>query len=108
MVQIGKKRKVEIEIANKEEVLNSDTLSKVISYLPSVDVLNLAITCKRLGSASNDKPSLIEESTRIAIHELATEEELSTLPYYNGESALADYHYLQFMRGPLTFDQLTI
>ena len=35
---------------HEEEVLfNSDTLSKVISYLPSVDVLNLALTCKRFG-----------------------------------------------------------
>ena len=81
-------------------------MSKIISYLPSVDLLNLAVTCKRLGSASNDKPSLIEESVRIAIQDIATEEELATLPYYNGENSLANYHYLQFMKGPLTFDQL--
>ena len=92
----------------KEEVLfNSDTLPKIVSYLPSIGVLNLALTCKLLGSASNDKPSsLIEESARIAIQDIATEEELATLPYYNGENSLANYHYLQFMRQPLTFDQL--
>ena len=35
----------------------------------------------------------------------ATEEELATLQLYNGENSLANYHYLQFMRGPLPFDQ---
>jgi len=91
----------------KEEVLfNTDTLSKIISFLPSTELLNLALTCKRFGVSNTDKPSLIEDSARIAIQEIATEEELATLPYYNGENALANYHYLQFMRGPLTFDQL--
>ena len=76
-------------------LFSSDTLSKIISCLPSVDVLNLAVTCKRLGSASNDKPPLIEESVRIAIHDIATEEELETLPYYtNGENSLTNYHYV--------------
>jgi len=92
----------------KEEVLfNSDTLSKVISYLPSVDVLNLAITCKRFGISDVDEQSLIEKSTRIAIQDLATEEQLAALPHYEGENILADYHYLHLMREPLTFDQLT-
>jgi len=50
--------------------------------------------------------SIIEESTRIAIQEIATEEQSATLPHYEGESALADYHYLQLLRAPLTFDQL--
>jgi len=109
MIQPMKKQKVEGDsITHKEEVLfNSDTLSKVISYLPSVDVLNLALSCKRLGSATtNDEQSLIEDCTRIAIHEIATEEELATLSYYNGENSLVDYHYLESMRGPLNFDQL--
>ena len=69
MVHPNKKRqKVEDNsITYKEEVLfNSDTLSKVISYLPSVDLLNLAVTCKRFGSVStNDKQSLIEDCTRM-------------------------------------------
>ena len=51
----------------KEVVLfNSDTLSKIISYLSSsVDLLNLALTCKRFGISNNDDDetsSLIEES----------------------------------------------
>ena len=97
----------------KEEVLfNSDTLPKIISYLPSNDLLNLALTCRRFGSApinddNNEEPSLIEESTRIAIQDIATQEQLATLPFYNGTNSLEEYHYLQFLRGPLTFDQLS-
>mgnify|MGYP000630763393 CR=1 FL=1 len=58
MVQTRKKRKVEDSITYKEEVLfNSDTLSKVISYLPSVDLLNLALTSKRFGVSTNNNHS---------------------------------------------------
>jgi len=108
---IAKRQKVDEQEAGGEAVLfNSDTLSKIISYIPSIDVLNLALANKRFGISDNndDDISIIEESTRIAIQDIATEEELATLPYYNGENSLADYHYLQFMRGPLTFDQLDI
>ena len=91
----------------KEEVLfNSDTLSKIISYLPSVDLLNLAITCKRFGISDDDDPSLIEKSAQIIVQDIATEAELAALPRYDGESSLADYHYLQLLREPLAFDQL--
>jgi len=90
----------------KEEVLfNTDTLSKIISYLPSVDLLSLALTCKRFGLSNNDEQCLIEKGTCIAIQNTATEEELATLPCYNGENSLANYYYLEFMRRPLTFDQ---
>jgi len=108
-VQPNKKQKVDDNNTKyKEEVLfNSDTLSKVISYLPWTDLLNLALTCKLFGE-SNNEDSLIKESVRIAIQDIATEEQLATLPYYNGQVrvVLANYHYLQLMRGPLTFDQL--
>jgi len=109
MEQPTKKQKVE-EINNcKEAVLfNSDALSKVISYLPSVDALNLGFTCTRYGllNTNDDKRSLIEESTHIAVHDIATNEQLAALPRYEGESSLADYHYLQLLREPLRFDQL--
>jgi len=95
---------------DKEEVLfNSDALSRIVSYLPSVDVFNLALTSKRFGvSSDDDESSLIKDSVRIAIQDNATEDELAILPYYNGKNSLTDYHYLQFMRGPLTFDQLGV
>ena len=92
---------------NKEEVLfGTDTLPKIISYLPSVDLLNLAQTSTRFSVSNTNDDSIIEESTRIAIRDIATEEQLATLPYYNGENSLAQYHHLQFIREPLSFDQL--
>jgi len=105
---IAKRQKVDELEAGEEAVLfNSDTLSKIISYLPSIDLLNLALTNKKFGVSNNNvDPSLIDESTRIAIHEVATEEQLTALPHYEGESTLADYHYLQLLRKPLVFDQL--
>ena len=107
---IAKPQKIE-EIATnncKEAVLfNSDALSKIISYLSSVDVLNLAITCKRIGISDNDDSSVIKDSASIVVQDLATEEQLAALPRYDGESSLADYHYLQLIRAPLTFDQLS-
>ena len=105
----NKKQKVEGSTGTyKEEVLfNSDTLSKIISYLPSVDLLNVALTCKRFGvSEDNSEPSLIEETAHVAVQDIAIEEQLAALPYYDGESSLADYHYLQLLREPLTFNQL--
>ena len=100
--------KSQTETATCKEVVlfNSDTLSKTISYLPSIDVLSLAITSKRFSISDNNELSLIEESARIAIKDIATEEQLSALPRYDGESSLADYHYLQLLREPLTFDRL--
>lgn len=87
--------------SSKEAVLfNSDTLSKIISYLPSIDVLNLAITCKGFGISDVDKQSVIKKSAHILVHEIATEEQLAALPHYDGESSLADYHYLR-LRGNL-------
>ena len=92
----------------KEEVIfNIDTLSKVISFLPSTDLLNLALTCTRFSASNNDDElSLIEESTRFAVEDIATEEQLAALPCYEGETSLADYHYLLLLRAPLAFDQL--
>ena len=101
-----KRQKVDNIATYKEEVLfNSDTLSKVISCLSSLDLLNLALTCKKFGVSNTDDDSIIKKSTLCAVRQIATEEQLATLPHYEGESSLADYHYLQLMRKPLAFDQ---
>jgi hypothetical protein len=106
MIQPTKRQKGD-SITHKEEVLfNSDTLSKVISYLPSIDLLDLALTCKRFGISDDDEQSIIKMSADLLVQEIATEEQLAALPHYDGESSLADYHYLQLMREPLLFDQL--
>ena len=107
MDHIAKRQKVDEQQEYEKAVLfNSDTLSKIISYLPSVDVLNLALTYKRSGISDDDELSVIKKSAHIAVQENATEEQLAALPHYDGESSLADYHYLQLMRAPLMFDQL--
>ena len=104
----AKRQKVDEQEVGEEAVLfNSDTLSKIITYLPSIDVLSLALTSKRFGISNSDNDeSLIEECVRIAVQDIATDEQLAALPHYDGESSLADYHYLQLLRAPLTFDQL--
>ena len=66
----------------------------------------MALTSKRFGISDVDKLSVIKKSTHILVQEIATEEQLAALPHYEGESSLADYHYLQLMREPLAFDQL--
>jgi len=66
----------------------------------------LALTCKRFGISNEYDDSIIKESARIAVQDISTEGQLAALPHYDGESSLADYHYLQLLRAPLLFDQL--
>ena len=52
---IAKRQKVdEMETGEEAVLFNSDTLSNIISYLLSLDLLNLGLTCKRFG-VSDDK-----------------------------------------------------
>jgi len=98
-----KRQKVDETTSYKEEVLfNSDTLSKIISYLPSVDILSLALTNKKFGVYNNDGLSLVEDSARIVVQDFATASG-EERPIYEGETWLTNYHYLQTA---LVFDQL--
>ena len=91
-------------------LFNSDSLFKIASYLPATDLLNLALTCKRFGVAAesdnnvsgDESLSLIEETARKIVQEIiiTTGEER---PRNEGESWLANYHYLQSV---VVFDQL--
>jgi hypothetical protein len=104
---IAKRQKVdEMETGEEAVLFNSDTLSNIISYLLSLDLLNLGLTCKRFGVSDDNEKSVIKMSADTLVHEVATEEQLAALPRYDGESPLADYHYLQLLRAPLMFDQL--
>ena len=106
MVQPQKVEKIATNNCKEAVLFNSDALSKIVSYLPSIDLLSLALTNKRFGISNNDKLSVIKKCADILVQDIATEEQLAALPHYNGESSLADYHYLQLLRAPLTFDQL--
>ena len=96
-----------------ESVLfNSDSLFKIASYIPADGLLNLALTRRRFGVAplsdgdDDDSLSLVEETARRVVHDVATEEQMNALPRYDGENWLSKYNYLQSLQMPLTFDQL--
>ena len=93
-------------------MFNSDSLFKIASYLPAEGLLNLALTCRRFGAAplsdsnGDSSLSLVEETARRIVHDIATEEQRNALPGYDGYNWLCKYNYLQSLRKPLTFDQL--
>ena len=84
----------------------SDSLFKIASYLPADGLLNLALTCRRYGIGSDDNLSLVEETARRIVHDVATEEQKNALPHYGGGNWLSKYNHLQLLKAPLTFDQL--
>ena len=104
-------QKIEECTSCMESVLfNSDSLFKIASYLPADGLLNLALTCTRFGIApicgGDDSLSLIEETARRMVQDIATEEEMAALPRYDEDNWLCKYNYLQSFRVPLAFDQL--
>ena len=112
---VAKRQKTEECTSCMESVLfNSDSLFKIASYLPSAGLLNLALTCRRFGiaqsrsdvSGGGNSLSLIEETARRIVQDIATDEEMAALPCYDGGNWLCKYNYLQLSRKPLTFDRL--
>ena len=88
-------------------LFNSDSLFKIASYLPADALLSLALTCRRFGIGDDHILSLVEETARRIVHDIATEEQKNALPRYDGDNWLSKYNYLlQSLRVPLTFDQL--
>ena len=55
---------------------------------------------------TDDNLSLIEETARRIVHDIATNEQMNALPNYEGDNWLSKYNYLQLLQMPLTFDQL--
>src|SRR5210317_218808 len=110
---VAKRQKVEECTSCMESVLfNSDSLFKIASYLPAEGLLNLALTCRRFGIAQSGSDgdnilSLVEETARRIVQNIATDEEMAALPGYDEDNYwLSKYNYLQLLRAPLTFDQL--
>ena len=106
---VAKRQKVEecTSCMDMEEsvMFNSDSLFRIASYLSADGLLNLALTCQRFG-IGGDSLSLIEETARRIIQDIATDEQLNALPSYDDGNWLCKYNYLQLLRAPLTFDQL--
>ena len=110
---VVKRQKTEECTSCMESVMfNNDSLFKIASYLPADGLLNLALTCRRFGIATttngdgDDSLSLVEETARRIVHDVATEEQMNALPGYDEDNWLCKYNYLQSLRIPLTFDQL--
>ena len=100
-------------VESESVMFNSDSLFKIASYLPAEGLLNLALTCRRFGIAptfssevGDDSLSLIEETARRLVHNIATEEQMNALPRYDGENWLSKYNCLRLLQIPLTFDHL--
>ena len=110
---VAKRQKIDECTSCMELVMfNSDSLFKIASYLPADGLLNLALTCRRFGAAplsdsdGDSSLSLVEETARRLVHDIATEEQRNALPGYDEYNWLFKYNYLQSLRKPLTFDQL--
>ena len=112
---VFKRQKTEECTSYMESVLfNSDSLFKIASYLlPADGLLNLALTCTRFGitqsrsdAGGNDSLSLVDETARRVVHDVATDDEMAALPCYDGDNWLCKYNYLQSSKAPLIFDQL--
>ena len=105
---VAKRQKVEECTSCMESVLfNSDSLFKIASYLPADGLLNLALTCRRFGTAGDDGSlSLVEETARRIVHDVANEEQRNALPRYDGYNWLCKYNYLQLLQMPLSLQLL--
>ena len=80
---VAKRQKTEECTSCMELVLfNSDSLFKIASYLPAYGLLNLALTCRRfgIGCGCDNSLSLVEETARRIVNDIATVEEKNALP----------------------------
>ena len=104
---VAKRQKIEECKPCMELVMfNSDSLFKIASYLPADGLLNLALTCRQFGIGDDSSLSLVEDTARRIVHDIATEGQRNSLPRYDGENWLSKYNYLQLLQMPLTFDQI--
>ena len=94
-------------------LFSGDSLFRIASYLSADGLFNLALTCTRFGitqsrsdAGGNDSLSLVDETARRVVHDVATDDEMAALPCYDGENWLSKYNYLQSSKAPLIFDQL--
>jgi hypothetical protein len=89
------------------ENTNKDAILHIASYLDSIELVRLSLTCKRLGGSGshNDNKSLMEKAAH-QIFNVAQVEEKNALPKNEGESWISLYNELLLLRSPLEFDQL--
>ena len=82
---VAKRQKTEeCTLCMESVIINSDSLFKIASYLPADGLLNLALTCTRFGIGGDSSLSLVEETARKLVHDVATEEQKNALPCLTG------------------------
>ena len=67
-------------------------LLKIATYLPVDGLRQISLTCRRLGIGCDDSLSLIEETARRVVQDIATEEEMAALPAYDRDNWLCKYN----------------
>jgi hypothetical protein len=89
------------------ENTNKDAILHIASYLDSIELVRLSLTCKRLGGSDshNDNKSLMEKAAHQIFNEAQVVEK-NALPKTEGESWISLYNELLLLRSPLVFDQL--
>ena len=113
---VAKRQKIEECTSCMESVMfNSDSLFKIASYLPANSFLNLAFLMPTIWYiSSNESLSLVEETARRIVQDILQQRkrwlhcQMAALPGYGRENWLCKYNYLQSLRIPLTFDQLSL
>jgi hypothetical protein len=87
--------------------LTDDAVLHIASFVDALDMLNVALTCRRFGSvaAAADDLSLMEQGARQLI-EAATTHEKNWIPYKKGTTWVGLYHELLKLRAPPTFSSI--
>lgn len=85
---------------------DQDLVAGIASFLGSGDLVNVGLTCRRLGTRSEGQQlSLVDRAAKVAFEMLATDEERTRLPKYDDESHLSLLSRLEQARRPLEFDR---
>ncbi|EJK72548.1 hypothetical protein THAOC_05912 [Thalassiosira oceanica] len=89
------------------DVLGNDLLLRCASYLDADGLAQLGRTSVRFGTPqAGQQRSLANEAARQRFRRSATDEEMSRLPEYDGESDVGLMRALEQLRQPLCFDEL--
>ncbi|EJK76513.1 hypothetical protein THAOC_01721, partial [Thalassiosira oceanica] len=85
---------------------DQDLVAGIASFLGSGDLVNVGLTCRRLGTRSEGQQlSLVDRAAKVAFETSATDEERTRLPKYDDESHLSLLSRLEQARRPLEFDR---
>mmetsp|Transcript_841 Transcript_841/g.1365 ORF Transcript_841/g.1365 Transcript_841/m.1365 type:complete len:316 (-) Transcript_841:227-1174(-) len=89
------------------KTLTDDAVLHIASFMDTADMLNVALTCRRFGSAATDDLSLMERGAHQLIESAPTHEK-NWVPYKKGTSTtwIGLYHELLKLRAPPSFSSI--